>query len=84
MMMATQNRERGPVDSERIDLNEDDELRYWTTRFGCSAEQLIVALQAVGVSAAAVCAYLGAGAQPCAAQGHDQREGSSAAGRVSR
>lgn len=84
MMMATHNRERGPVDSERIDLSDDDELRYWTTRLGCDAEQLIVALQAVGVSAAAVCAYLGAGTPSRAAHGHDQRDGSSGAGSVSR
>ena len=82
--MATNNRERGPVDSERVDLSEDDELRYWTTRLGCTAEQLVVALQAVGVSAAAVGAYLGAGAQPRAAPGHNERESSSGAGMVSR
>jgi len=78
--MAANNRERGPVDSERVDLSEDDELRYWTTRLGCTAEQLVVALQAVGVSAAAVGAYLGAGAQLSAAHGHDERERSSADG----
>lgn len=82
--MAANNRERGPVDSERVDLSDDDELRYWTTRLGCSAEQLIVALQAVGVSAAAVSTYLGAGVQPRAAPGHNEREGSSGAGMVNR
>lgn len=76
--MATNNRERGPVDSERVDLSEDDELRYWTTRLGCTAEQLVVALQAVGVSAAAVGAYLCADAQSGATHGLNQRERSSA------
>jgi hypothetical protein len=81
--MADNHRECGPVDSERIELSEDHEFRYWTTRLGCTAEQLVVALQTVGVSATAVGTYLGALAQPGAAHGPDERERSSA-GQVSR
>lgn len=54
---------RGPVDGARIELNEDYELGYWTSRFGCTAEQLVDALQAVGVSTSAVGSYLAAQAE---------------------
>lgn len=62
---------RGPVDGSRIELNEDYELGYWTSRFGCTAEQLVDALQAVGVSATAVGRYLGAQAAGAQVR-HDQ------------
>lgn len=62
---------RGPVDGARIELNEDYELGYWTLRFGCTAEQLVDALQAVGVSATAVGSYLAAQAAGAQVR-HDQ------------
>lgn len=58
--MAYADLKLGPVDSERIDLNEDHELRYWTHELGCTAIQLLAALEAVGVKSSAVAAYLGA------------------------
>ena len=30
----------GPADRSRINVNEDYELRYWTEKFGVSAEKL--------------------------------------------
>lgn len=51
---------RDPIDSDRVELNETSELQYWTGRFGCTADQLIVALVAVGVNASAVGQYLAA------------------------
>ena len=62
---------QGPVDGARIELNEDYELGYWTSRFGCTAEQLIDALQAVGVSATVVGSYLATQAERAQVR-HDQ------------
>jgi Protein of unknown function (DUF3606) len=50
----------GPVDDKRVDLTEEHDLRYWTTEFACTAEQLIAALKSVGVVADEVGAYLAA------------------------
>lgn len=44
----------GPVDEKRVDLTDERDLRYWTTRFGCTPLQLVAALQCVGVLAADV------------------------------
>jgi hypothetical protein len=49
---------RGPQDASRINGQEDYELRYWTKRFGVSAERLREVVQRVGASAAAVEAEL--------------------------
>lgn len=49
---------RGPQDSSRIAMGEDYEVRYWTGKFGVSRETLQEAVDAVGVSAAAVEEYL--------------------------
>ena len=40
---------RGPRDRNRVDVNEDWELRYWTKKFGCTSTELRNAVQAVGV-----------------------------------
>ena len=44
----------GPVDRNRIELVEDHELKYWTREFRCSAEQLLEAIESVGIEATAV------------------------------
>lgn len=49
---------RGPADGSRVNVNEDYELRYWTEKFGVSAEQLRTAVQQVGPVAATVQAHL--------------------------
>ena len=51
--MDNKNR-KGPQDSARINVNEDYELQYWTTKFNVSAERLKEAVSQVGVSAMAV------------------------------
>lgn len=56
--MADDKNNRGPVDRSRINVNEDYELRYWTEKLGCSAEQLKAAVQAAGTSVPAVQAQL--------------------------
>ena len=47
-----------PADPCRIELVEDEELRFWTRAFGCSAEHLLDAIESVGVEAVAVGNYL--------------------------
>jgi len=56
--MSDDKSNRGPQDASRINVNEDYEVRYWTKKFGCTAEQLRAAVKAVGVSAKAVEAHL--------------------------
>jgi hypothetical protein len=48
----------GPVDRSRIELVEDHELRFWTREFRCSPEQLLNAIESVGIDPTAVGAYL--------------------------
>jgi len=48
----------GSPDRERINVNEDYEVRYWTKKFGVSAEQLKAAVAAVGPTAKAVESHL--------------------------
>ncbi len=50
--------EKKPQDSSRINVNEDYELRYWTKKFGVSAERLKAIVKTVGVSVTAVEKYL--------------------------
>lgn len=52
--MADDKGNRGPQDGSRINLNEDYEVRYWTEKFGVSAERLRAAVDRVGVGAEAV------------------------------
>ena len=52
--MSDNKRKTGPQDSSRINTSEDYEVRYWTEKFGVSAEKLKEAVKNVGVSAKAV------------------------------
>lgn len=56
--MSDDLKERGPQDRSRINVNESHELRYWTKELGVNEDQLRAAVQAVGVSAAAVREHL--------------------------
>lgn len=51
-------RNRGPADRARVNVNEEWERRWWCNEFGCTESQLRAAVNAVGVSAAAVRAHL--------------------------
>jgi len=42
----------------RINTGRDHEIRYWTARLGCSAEELTTAIRVVGNSIASVREYL--------------------------
>jgi len=47
-----------PQDVSRVVLNNPQAMRYWTTRFDLSVEELTEAVDAVGDDVAAVAAYL--------------------------
>lgn len=49
--MSDNKTNRGPADASRINVHEDYELRYWSQKFGVTAEQLRAAVKTVGVMA---------------------------------
>lgn len=57
-MTDDKNKTGGP-DRDRINVNEDYELQYWTKALGVSADELRAAVKAVGPTAAAVRQHLG-------------------------
>ena len=50
--MADDLTNRGSRDRNRVDVNEDWELRYWTKKFGCTATELRDAVKSVGTTMA--------------------------------
>lgn len=56
--MATNNAQRSPQDVLRVNVNDDDDLQYWTDRFEVSADCLRTAVDKVGVRVDAVVAEL--------------------------
>ncbi len=57
--MADDRSKTGAADRDRINVNEDYELQYWTKALGVSADELRAAVKAVGPTAAAVREHLG-------------------------
>jgi hypothetical protein len=57
--MSDDKTKRGPQDSSRINMNEDYEVEYWTSRFGVSKERLQSAVDRAGVGVDAVAKELG-------------------------
>lgn len=57
--MADDRHLRGPADRSRINVHEDYELKYWSQKFGVTADQLHAAVRAVGVMAHDVARHLG-------------------------
>lgn len=49
--MADDKTKTAPQDAARINVHEDYELRYWSTKFGCTEEQLKAAVKKAGVMA---------------------------------
>lgn len=47
-----------PLDRSRIELTEDYELRFWTGHFACTSQELLGAIEAVGVDASAVSSFI--------------------------
>jgi hypothetical protein len=56
--MADDKRKTGKPDRDRINVDEDYELRDWSKRLGVTPEQLIAAVAAVGPMAEDVRRYL--------------------------
>jgi hypothetical protein len=56
--MTDDKTKRGGQDRERINIHEDYEVRYWSEKFGITAEQLRGAVAHAGVMAADVEQYL--------------------------
>jgi len=52
--MADDKTLKGPQDRSRINTSEDYEVRYWSQKFGVSADELKAAVKKVGNSVAAV------------------------------
>ncbi len=50
---------RGPQDPTKINVNEPWEVRYWTTKWNVTPEQLKLPVKAVGVRTPDVARYLG-------------------------
>lgn len=46
-----------PLDSSKVNINEDYELQYWTKKFNVSAEELKEAVKKAGVSVDALTIY---------------------------
>jgi hypothetical protein len=51
--------QRDRRESQRIDVHNEQECRYWSSRFGVSAERLRQAVREAGPSVQAVREYLG-------------------------
>lgn len=49
---------RGPADRDRINIHERWEVTYWCKHFGCTEQQLVAAVKAVGVMASDVKRHL--------------------------
>jgi hypothetical protein len=52
--MADDTSKREPQDRNRININEEYEVRYWSEKFGVTPERLREAVQKVGNSREAV------------------------------
>jgi hypothetical protein len=52
--MSDDKSKTGSPDRNRINVNEEYELRDWSKKFGCTPEELKAAVKAVGTSAKAV------------------------------
>ncbi|HDS1215928.1 DUF3606 domain-containing protein [Stenotrophomonas maltophilia] len=57
--MSDNKKNTGSPDRDRINVNEDYELQYWTKALGVSADELRAAVKAVGPTSAAVRKHLG-------------------------
>lgn len=57
--MADDRSDRGPRDRQRVNMSEDYEVRYWSTKWGVTREQLADAVRQAGPMASAVARQLG-------------------------
>jgi len=52
--MPDDKMKRGPQDRRRINISEEHEVRYWSEKFGVTAERVRAAVEKVGPLADAV------------------------------
>ncbi|WP_426269267.1 DUF3606 domain-containing protein [Dyella kyungheensis] len=57
--MSDDKTNRGPRDADRVNVNEDYEVRYWTKKWGVTEAQLKDAVRRAGVMAKDVAKALG-------------------------
>ena len=57
--MSDDKSKRGSPDRDRIDMNDEDEVRNWTKSLGVSKEELQRAVQSAGNNADKVREFLG-------------------------
>ena len=57
--MSDDKSKRGSPDSDRIDINDPDEVRNWTKALGVTKEELEAAVRAAGTQASKVREHLG-------------------------
>jgi hypothetical protein len=57
--MADDKTKRGAQDRTRVNMSEDYEVEYWTSKWGVSRDQLAAAVKKVGPMAADVAKELG-------------------------
>jgi len=57
--MSDDKSNRGPADAQRVNVNEDYEVKYWTRALGVSEEKLRETVKRVGVMAVDVREALG-------------------------
>jgi len=57
--MSDDRNKTGSPDRDRINVNEDHEVQYWTRALGVTSEELQAAVKAVGPTSAAVRKHLG-------------------------
>jgi hypothetical protein len=57
--MSDDKQKPGAPDRDRINVNEDYEVQYWTKTLGVTAAELKAAVKAVGPTSAAVRKHLG-------------------------
>jgi len=57
--MSDDKTNRGPRDADRVNVNEDYEVRYWTQKWGVTEAQLKDAVRRAGVMARDVAKALG-------------------------
>ena len=46
--MADDKTKTSPQDAQRVNVHEDYEVKYWSTKFGCTPDQLKAAVKKVG------------------------------------
>lgn len=57
--MSDDPSKRGQADRDRVNVNQEHEVRYWASKWGCTEDELRAAVEAVGVMVSDVARFLG-------------------------